>query len=84
MCKTDQAVRQVYRTPYRNLSNDLQACIETGNEDEARLVKSKIIEAHDEGLITHEQRAELIQDFFLAGFTAERPKLIDTADLAPQ
>ena len=30
--------RKVYRTPYNRLSNDMQACIDTGNIAEAKLV----------------------------------------------
>lgn len=55
--------RKVYRSPYNRLSNDMQACIDTGNHAEAKLVLKAAQEALDADDITIQQMGDIQSDY---------------------
>jgi len=55
--------QKVYRSPYNRLSNDMQACIDTGNHAEAKLVLKQAQEALNADDITVQQMGDIQSDF---------------------
>jgi hypothetical protein len=55
--------RKIYRSPYNRLSNDMQACVDTGNHEEAKLVLKQAKEALDDGDITLQQMGDIQSDY---------------------
>lgn len=55
--------RKVYRSPYNTLSNDMQACIDTGNHAEAKVVLKQAREALETNDITLQQMGDIQSDY---------------------
>lgn len=55
--------RKVFRSPYNRLSNDMQACIDTGNREEADLTLKLAKEALRDNDITLQQMGDIQADY---------------------
>ncbi|QMP84055.1 hypothetical protein pphageT12_37 [Pseudomonas phage pphageT12] len=56
-------VRKVFRSTFNRLSNDMTACVDTGNHGEAKLVLKQAQEALDNGSISLQQMGDIQSDF---------------------
>lgn len=54
---------KVFRSPYNRLSNDMQACIDTGNHAEAKLVLKQAQDALQDDDITVQQMGDIQSDY---------------------